>query len=151
MGLEFEIEASNIMFYPIVIHKDPNTAYGVTVPDLPGCFSAGDTMEEVIKNAVEAIECHVEGIFIDNEDLPIAENIEKHASQPEFQGGIWALVEVDLSKLGGKTQRINITIPERILGKIDRFSAKTNQSRSGFITEASLLYIDAHSERNISV
>ena len=33
------------MFYPIVIHKDPETAYGVSVPDLPGCFSAGDSFE----------------------------------------------------------------------------------------------------------
>ncbi len=51
------------MIYPIVIHKDPETAYGVTVPDLPGCFSAGETMEYALKNAVEAIECHVEDIL----------------------------------------------------------------------------------------
>ncbi|MEO0834840.1 MAG: type II toxin-antitoxin system HicB family antitoxin [Cyanobacteria bacterium J06642_3] len=62
------------MFYPIVIHKDPDTAYGVTVPDLPGCFSAGDTMQEAVQNAMEAIECHVEGILIDNEELPIAKD-----------------------------------------------------------------------------
>ena len=34
------------MRYPIVIHKDPESCYGVTVPDLPGCFSAGNTVEE---------------------------------------------------------------------------------------------------------
>lgn len=74
MGLEFKIEVVKIMFYPIVIHKDPDTAYGVTVPDLPGCFSAGDTMQEAVQNAMEAIECHVEGILIDNEELPIAKD-----------------------------------------------------------------------------
>ena len=40
------------MFYPIAIEAgDETTAYGVTVPDLPGCFSAGDTLEEAVKNA----------------------------------------------------------------------------------------------------
>ncbi|WP_019505230.1 type II toxin-antitoxin system HicB family antitoxin [Pleurocapsa sp. PCC 7319] len=133
------------MFYPIVIHKDLDTAYGVTVPDLPGCFSAGDTMEEAVKNAVEAIECHVEGILIDNEDLPIPQNMEQHIYQPEYQGGTWALVEVDLSKLGGKTQRVNITLPERILSKVDRFTENTNQSRSAFLADAALEYINSHS------
>jgi len=51
------------MRYPVVIHKDQDSDYGVTVPDLPGCFSAGSTVDEAIDNAVEAIECHVEGLF----------------------------------------------------------------------------------------
>jgi len=48
------------MQYPIFIHKDKNSDYGVTIPDIPGCFSAGSTVEEAIKNAHEAIECHLE-------------------------------------------------------------------------------------------
>ncbi len=134
------------MYYPIVIHKDPESSYGVTVPDLPGCFSAGDTMKEALQNAVEAIECHIEGILMDNEDLPLAKDMEEYVSQPDYQGGTWALVEVDLSKLGGKIQRVNITIPERILGKIDSFANKSNQTRSGFLANAALEYIDTHSE-----
>ena len=134
------------MHYPIVIHKDPESSYGVTVPNLPGCFSAGDTMKEALQNAVEAIECHIEGILIDNEDLPLAKDMEEYVSQPDYQGGTWALVEVDLSKLGGKIQRVNITIPERILGKIDSFANKYNQTRSRFLANAALEYIDAHSE-----
>jgi predicted RNase H-like HicB family nuclease len=43
------------MFYPAAIHKDPESAYGVTIPDLPGCFSTGDTIEEAIINGLEAI------------------------------------------------------------------------------------------------
>ena len=52
------------MKYPVVIHKDENSDYGVTFPDLPGCFSAGDTIEEALANAQEAAECHIEGILI---------------------------------------------------------------------------------------
>ena len=42
------------MRYPVVIHKDVESVYGVTVPDLPGCFSAGETLEEAIESAQEA-------------------------------------------------------------------------------------------------
>jgi len=44
------------MRYPVVIHKDPESDYGVTGPDLAGCFTAGSTMDEALSEAVEAIE-----------------------------------------------------------------------------------------------
>lgn len=134
------------MIYPIVIHKEPDTSYGVTVPDLPGCFSAGDTMEEALKNAVEAIECHVEGILLDNEPLPIGKAIEEYIDLADYQEGTWALVDVDLSKLGGETQRINISIAERILGKIDAFAKNSNKTRSKFLADAALEYIAVHGQ-----
>lgn len=76
------------MRYPVVIHKDQDSDYGVTVPDLPGCFSAGSTVDEAIDNAVEAIECHVEGLLIDEEDIPASVAIEVHKEQPDFSEGI---------------------------------------------------------------
>ena len=50
-----------LMLFPIVIHKDEESVYGVSIPDLPGCFSAGYTFEEAIESAREAIACHLEG------------------------------------------------------------------------------------------
>ena len=137
------------MLYPIVIHKDAETSYGVTVPDLPGCFSAGDTIQEAMKNAVEAIECHVEGILLDEENLPTAKSIDHYAHLEDYQGGTWALVEVDLSKLGGKTERINISMPERILRKIDCFATSSHKTRSKFLAEAALEYIATRSEDQV--
>ncbi len=58
------------MRYPVVMHKDPESDYGVTVPDLPGCFSAGDTLDESLHEVVEAIECHLEGLLLDSEPIP---------------------------------------------------------------------------------
>ncbi|MFO7748660.1 MAG: type II toxin-antitoxin system HicB family antitoxin [Desulfobacteraceae bacterium] len=49
------------MKFPVVIHKDKDSDFGVTFPDLPGCFSAGDTIEEALANAQEAAECHIDG------------------------------------------------------------------------------------------
>ena len=43
------------MRYPIVIQKDTDSDYGVIVPDIPGCYSAGSTYDEALRNASEAI------------------------------------------------------------------------------------------------
>ncbi len=59
------------MLYPIVIHKDPESTFGVTVPDLPGCFSAGDTLDEALRMSQEAIELHIEGLLEDSDAVPI--------------------------------------------------------------------------------
>ena len=136
------------MIYPVVIHKDPETAYGVTVPDLPGCFCGGKTMEEALNNAVEAIECHVEGILLENEHLPLGKTIEEYVTDPEYRDGTWAIVDVDISNLGGETQRVNISMAERILAKVDAFAKLSNKTRSRLLADAVLEYIALHSENN---
>jgi len=51
------------MRYPIAVETgDAKHAYGVVVPDLPGCFSAGDTLDEALTNSQEAILLHLEGL-----------------------------------------------------------------------------------------
>jgi len=61
------------MRYPIAIESgDSKHAYGVVVPDLPGCFSAGDTLDEALTNAREAILLHLEGLLDDGQSFPEA-------------------------------------------------------------------------------
>ena len=132
------------MKYPVIIHKDEDSDYGVTFPDLPGCFSAGATIEEALHNAQEAAECHIEGILLDTEPIPVATDIEKHKDNPEYQDGTWALVEVDLSKLSLKSKRINITMPERLLHSVDYFAKKHGSTRSGLLTQAVTEYMASH-------
>lgn len=126
------------MRYPIVIHKDKNSDYGVIVPDLPGCFSAGETMDEAIEMAHEAVECHIEGMLLEGEPLPAAQPIEHHQSNPEYAGGIWALVEIDLSRLEDTTERVNITLSRRVLTLIDEAAKRAGESRSGFLARAGI-------------
>ncbi|MYB93946.1 hypothetical protein F4054_12480 [Candidatus Poribacteria bacterium] len=60
--------------YPIVIHKDRDTDYCVIVPDLPGCITAGDTLDDAQNQALEAIQCHIEGMLLDGEPVPEAKS-----------------------------------------------------------------------------
>ena len=132
------------MRYPVVIHKDPESAYGVTVPDLPGCFSAGDTFDDALEQIIEAIETHLEGLLLDGEPIPSPKTIEYHQGNPDYSGGVWAFVTVDVTKLSGKTRRVNITLPERVLNLMDKYANAHGETRSGFIIQAAIDYITAH-------
>jgi predicted RNase H-like HicB family nuclease len=128
------------MLYPVVIHHEGDSAYGVTVPDLPGCFSAGDTLDEALKNTNEAIDLHLETTAEDGESIPQASNLEALAHLEEYKGGIWFLVDVDITKYLGTVDRLNITLPHLLVTKIDRAvnENKLFKSRSQFLVEASL-------------
>ncbi len=134
------------MRYPVVIHKDPESDYGVTVPDLAGCFSAGETLDEALSEVVEAIECHLEGLLMDGEPIPPPGTIEYHRRNADYQEGVWALVEVDVTKISGKTKRVNITLPERVLNLMDKYASEHGESRSGLITQAAIEYIATRQE-----
>ena len=96
------------MKYPIAIEPgDETTAFGVVVPDLPGCFSAGDTLEEAYANAAEAIELWVEAVLDTGGTIPAPGNLQALRREPDLAGWILDMVEVDLSgRLGQESQRL---------------------------------------------
>ena len=129
------------MNFPVVIHKDPRSDYGVTVPDLPGCISAGRTIDEALAMAKEAIELHLEGLIEEGEAVGQPKSVEHHQSNRDFRGGIWAIVSIEESTLRVKAVRLNITMPERVLDAVDRFAAKHGETRSGLLVRAVTAYI----------
>jgi predicted RNase H-like HicB family nuclease len=86
------------MRYPIAIEPgDATHAFGVVIPDLPGCFSAGDTLDEAINNAYEAVELWLETMIADGGSIP--RSFAEHQANPEFSGWIWAIVIIDPAAL----------------------------------------------------
>ena len=82
--------------YLIVIHKDPDSDYCVTVPDLPGCITAGDTFEDAQNQAAEAIQCHIESMLLDGEPIPEAKEIAFHENNPDYADGAWKSITIAL-------------------------------------------------------
>jgi predicted RNase H-like HicB family nuclease len=117
---------------------DKKHAWGVTVPDLPGCFSAGDTLEEAMDQAREAIMLHVEGLLDDEQPIPTPQAIETYRNKREYKNRVWALVDVDLSQLEDVTERINITLPRRVLNRLDAAARAAGETRSGYIAHLAL-------------
>ncbi|MDR5764572.1 MULTISPECIES: type II toxin-antitoxin system HicB family antitoxin [Caballeronia] len=127
------------MEFPVAIHKDPDSCYGVTVPDIPGVFSAGETVDEAIKNTKEAIYSHVSILIEDGLDVSLVPSpIEDLMPNPDFATAIWAYVEVDLSKLDSRPERINISLPRFVLRKIDSYVEARHETRSGFLARVAL-------------
>lgn len=107
------------MLYPVAIEKgSEHSAFGVVVPDVPGCFSAGDTFEEALINAKEALELHLQGLAEMEELPPLASSIDHHFASPEFNGWVWALVDIDIEPYMGKASKINVTLPNLLTKKL---------------------------------
>lgn len=128
------------MHFPLAIELGDEThAFGVVVPDIPGCFSAGDTLDEAITNAREAIEFHLDGLSEDGTDIPVAQTVAHHQANPDYSGWVWALVEIDVTRYLGKAEKINVTLPASLIRRIDEFvSTHPKQSRSGFLAQSAL-------------
>ncbi|TNG94859.1 type II toxin-antitoxin system HicB family antitoxin [Pasteurellaceae bacterium USgator11] len=126
------------MLYPLVLQK-VSDGYVVLVPDVPGCYSAGDTFSDALSNAVEAIESHIELMIEAEEDIPQPLDIGVHRQNPDYQSSdlFFAGVDVDLSHVMGKSEKINVTLPSRLIRRIDQFVAANGEykSRSGFLAK----------------
>lgn len=134
----------------IIIHKDEGSVYGVTVPDIPGCFSSGDTISDAISNTKEAIYSHLEVLLESGESVSLnASSIDELAQDPDYQGGMWAFVSVDMSKLDVKPERINISVPRFVLSQIDEFISARHETRSGFLARAALNAIAEESKKAV--
>jgi len=129
------------MKFPIAIELGNDTqAYGVEFPDIPGCISAGDTLDEAIANAHEALEGYMEFLFEEGDPVPEAGSIDDHRKNPDYAGRVWALVDFDITPYLGKSQKINVTLPERLIKRIDEIVSSNPRygSRSGFLAQAAL-------------
>ena len=135
------------MRYPIVIHKDPDSDYGVTVPDLPGCFSGGDTLDEAVAMAYEAITGHLETMLIEGLPIPELRSLQEHQTDPDFADGIWALVDVDISNISVEMSQVSLEFPVPVLAMIDEIAAKERETRSELLTRAVLSHIGKHIDR----
>jgi len=63
-----------LLNYRILLRKEPEGGYTVIVPTLPGCITYGDTIDEAIKMAKEAIELYIESLKIHGEEIPTEED-----------------------------------------------------------------------------
>jgi predicted RNase H-like HicB family nuclease len=127
------------MLYPVYVHVgDDKHAHGVTIPDFPGCFSAADDWDSLPDNVQEAIELYCEG---EDMEIPVPTPLEEVVTRPEYEGGAWLLVDVDVARLSTKPVRINISLPENLVQSIDRYAKKHHLTRSGFLARAALAEI----------
>ena len=113
-----------------LIRKEASSDFGVDFPDFPGCISAGATLDEARRMAQEAIEFHVSGMIEDGEELPSPSPLEVIMADPDNSDAVAFLVT--LPKTADRTVRVNITLPEGLLRRIDERA----KNRSAFLARA---------------
>jgi predicted RNase H-like HicB family nuclease len=128
------------MRYPVAIEPGTDTqAFGVVVPDLPGCFSAGDTLDEALANAEEAITAWIEAALDAEQEIPPPSDIEAlRKAHKAWKTWIWALVKIDPAMLDDTLERVNISLPRRVLHRLDDRAKSAGETRSGFIARMAL-------------
>ena len=127
------------MRYPIAIEPgNEATAFGIVVPDLPGCFSAGDTLDEAMTNAEEAVAAWIDATLDSGGTVPVPSSLEALRQQPEFAGWSIGVVSIDPAVLDDKVERVNITLPRRVLKRLDALAKAAGETRSGLIAQMTL-------------
>lgn len=129
------------MRYPVVLHTDDGKSYGVTVPDVAGCYSGGNDIDDALENVKEALDLHFSGLLEDGEPIPLATNIRKHQNNPDYADGTWAYIDFDINPYLGEQVRFNASLPERLLKRIDATVEENKdryRTRSNFLKEAAL-------------
>jgi predicted RNase H-like HicB family nuclease len=119
-------------YYYAVVHKDEDSAYGVHFPDVPGCFSAADILEDVIPNAVEAFTLHLEDV-----PAPATSDtgrIRELASEDLAEGAF--LMAVPYVRNSGQLSRVNISLDRAMLDAIDAAATSRKRTRSAFPAQA---------------
>lgn len=119
--------------YFALVHKEEDSAFGVEFPDFPGCFSAADTFEGILPNAIEALELHLEDVANQPAAMPLEAVRARYES--ELAAGAF-LLPIPLIARDTAVERVNISLERGVLRAIDEAAALRRLSRSAFIAQA---------------
>ena len=118
----------DIIRYAAIIERGQD-GYGVFFPDLAGCTSGGDDLEQAISPAREALALHVAGMVEDGETLPVPTPFEQLEIDPQVDMRAIALIE---ARQSNRKVRINVMMDAKLLEEIDRVAF----NRSLFLNNA---------------
>ena len=122
-------------FLALVDGKDG--AWGVRIPDFPGCYGAGDTIDEAVQDATRALREFAADMVTDGEKIPDPRGmlaIQKALSAAGETGGIMVYIPLLLDK--SRSVRANISLDAGLLELIDDEAKRRGITRSAFIASA---------------
>ena len=134
-------------YYVALVHKETESDFGVSFPDFPGCVSAGSTLAEAAAMAAEALNGHVDLMAEEGGAIPEASSLDEVLKDPDNRDGVPVMVAL-IQKRSSRAVRVNITVPEDVLGEIDAYAEQHGMNRSGFLVRAARHEMDDKRERD---
>lgn len=125
--------------YVAVVEKDRDSAFGIWFPDVEGCFSAGDSLDEAAVNAIAALRQHAEALESAGRPVPEPRSMEVVLRDKDVRSatkGGAVLMAVPLLSDAGRTVRINVSLDRGLVDQIDDAASKRGLSRSAFLAQA---------------
>jgi predicted RNase H-like HicB family nuclease len=126
------------MRYVAFIHKEDDSVYGVSFPDFPGCVSAGNTLDEALTGAAEALQGHVAMMEADGDPVPPPRTLDEIRKDQnladQYEGAVISIVPLVRDR--GSTTRINVSLDLGLLEAIDAAARARKQTRSAFLASA---------------
>jgi predicted RNase H-like HicB family nuclease len=117
-----------------VVHKDEDSSYGVSFPDFPGTMSANDTLSGLAEDATEALGLTIRCMLDDGEDVPAPRSLDSIMADPGWNdGSAYIVVGVEVPE---RAVRVNISVHEGLLSRIDAAARVRGMSRSAFLAES---------------
>ncbi len=128
-------------FYRAIAYQAPgdgaDDGWDVIFPDFPGCISQGDTLLDAVKNGKEALALHIEGMVA--EGLALPDEARANEAEPawvrdiKMQSPVYPFLEMEVP---GRSTRINITMDEALINRLDAAASSEGTTRSGFLAQA---------------
>lgn len=129
-----------IRYYIGVVHKSEGSCFGVSFPDWPGCISGGDTLQEAAVLAHEALALALEGVLEDGEMVPEARGLDAVRADPDWSDGdAYIVVGLDVPE---RAVRVNISMQEDMLRRVDAAARAAGMSRSAFLVAGARRMLD---------
>lgn len=127
--------------YFAIVEKEQDSAFGISFPDIPGCYSAADEQETVMAHAIEALQLWAE-------DMPTPEPTPHAAivARPNIKEALAAggyLISVPLIENDTAVVRANVTFERGVLRAIDAAARERGLTRSAFLASAARREIEA--------
>ena len=124
------------MRFPMIVYKSEGSGYGGLLPDFPGCYPMGETLDALEAEVQNAVETWMEGE--DPAIFPVPSTLELVQASPDAQGRVLVLADVNTAFLERVTERVNITVPRYALAAIDKLAKAQNLSRSAYMVRSAL-------------
>lgn len=123
-----------------IVRKEAGSDYGIDFPDFPGCITAGGTLDELLRNAREALQGHVECLVEAGETIPAPSAVSDDGPD------VVCVVSVRAEVPDARATRINVTLSAPVLAQVNRYTKAHHISRSRLFADATLAYIQHHTQ-----